>query len=113
VMVVGGGDSAVEAALALARQPVASVTVSYRGAALSRVRPASRRALEDGVHAGRVAVMFGTQLRAIAADHIVLDAAQGRQTLRNDAVIICVGGMLPTALLADVGVRVETKYGTA
>ena len=113
VLVVGGGDSALETAIALARQPVASVTLSYRGSNFNRARPANRRRFEDAVRAGWINFLPDSHLQAIEPAYVVIDQSGRRQHARNDAVIICAGGLLPTSLLADIGVRIETKYGTA
>jgi thioredoxin reductase (NADPH) len=117
VVVVGGGNSAVETALALAHAParyrVASVTLCHRGGALSRARPASRAALDDAVHAGLVIVLLDAHVDSIGSDHVRIDHRGAQHAMRNDAVIICAGGTLPTALLNDIGVDIETKYGTA
>ncbi len=113
VLVVGGGDSAIEAAVALAATAVASVTLSYRGVQFTRVKPANRRSIEAAITAGYVTCLTQSQVRAIEPDRVAIDQLGRSHTLRNDAVIICAGGLLPTSLLADIGVRVETKYGTA
>lgn len=113
VLVVGGGDSAAEAVLALARQSVASLTLCYRGAEFTRPRPVNLQRLNALVAQRRVKVMLGSQVRAIEPDRIAVEQDGHTQVWRNDAVIICAGGMLPTSLLADIGVRVERKFGTA
>ena len=113
VLVVGGGDSALEAAAMLARHPVASVTISYRGAAFDRARPATRARVTDAIERGRVHVIYQSHVRAIAPDHVIVDQPGRRTKVGNDAVIVCIGGTLPTALLADAGVDVERKFGTA
>ena len=113
VLVVGGGDSALEAAIELARFPVASVTLSYRGTSFSRAKPLNRQRFEESLQGGLLHVLMESQVHSIEADHVTLDQLGRHRMLRNDAVIICAGGMLPTSLLADVGVEVERKYGTA
>jgi thioredoxin reductase (NADPH) len=112
VLVVGGGDSALEAAVAVARQPGAQVTLSYRGTGFDRAKPANRRRIEEVMRNGRVDVLFGSQVRTILADQVLIDQNGQQRSVRNDTVIICVGGVLPTAFLAETGVLVETKYGT-
>jgi thioredoxin reductase (NADPH) len=112
VLVVGGGDSALEAAIAVSRQPGAQVSLCYRGTGFDRAKPVNRRRLEEAMRQGRVTVMFDSEVRSIQADQVAIEKLGHRQTLLNDAVIICVGGVLPTAFLAEIGVLVETKYGS-
>ena len=112
VLVVGGGDSALEAAAELSRHAVASVTVCYRGTAFSRARPASRQRIAQARLRGRLHILFESHLRAIEPGHVVVEKDGRLHPIQNDAVIICAGGLLPSALLADIGVRVQTKYGT-
>jgi thioredoxin reductase (NADPH) len=113
VLVVGGGDSALEAAIELARFRPASVVLSYRGQSFDRAKPINRERLTATLAAGRLHIMMGSTVHSITADSVTIDQAGRTKTLPNDAVIICAGGILPTALLADLGVHVETKYGTA
>ena len=113
VLVVGGGDSALEAAIALAQQPGTEVTLSYRGAAFSRVKQKNRSALEQAQRAGRLRVELDSAVQSITADQVKLQTAASLLELRNDAVIVCTGGTLPTPLLQAAGIRFETKYGTA
>jgi thioredoxin reductase/NAD-dependent dihydropyrimidine dehydrogenase PreA subunit len=113
VLVVGGGDSAIEAALAIAGEPGAKVTLSYRGEAFSRVKPKNRLRLEESQRAGKLSVKLGSNVLNIEPDRVALENSGARESLANDAVIVCAGGVLPTALLKDIGVMVETRYGTA
>jgi len=113
VLVVGGGDSALEAAVALAAEPGTHVTLSYRGDAFSRVKEQNRHALERAVSDGRLEVRMGTQVGRIDDDRVTLKGPGEPETLENDAVIVCAGGVLPTALLQKAGIRFATKYGTA
>ena len=112
VLVVGGGDSALEAAIALSEQPGTDVTLSYRSAAFSRVKQKNRMRLEEQQKAGRLKVLLNSQVTAIAEDHVEIDNDGIAQRLTNDAVIVCAGGLLPTPLLQQIGIEFETKFGT-
>ncbi|MFZ2987167.1 NAD(P)-binding domain-containing protein [Ideonella sp.] len=114
VLVVGGGDSALEAAIALAETPGTEVTLSYRSAAFSRVKAKNRERLAALQSTGRIDVQLCSQIERIEAQSVSLKTADGsRRTLPNDTVIVCAGGVLPTPLLKDIGIRFETKHGTA
>ena len=112
VLVVGGGDSAIEAAIAIAEQPGATVTLSYRGEAFGRVKPKNREWLNDASAAGRLTVSLNSSVLSIAAETLLLNEAGHARELPNDAVIVCAGGILPTPMLKELGIRVETKFGT-
>jgi thioredoxin reductase (NADPH) len=113
VLVVGGGDSALEAALALSEQPGTKAALSYRGAAFDRVKPKNRERLEAAAAANRIQVLLGSTVERIGAREAVLKAAGKSTSLPNDAVIVCAGGVLPIDLLKQVGIAFETKRGTA
>ena len=113
VLVVGGGDSALEAAASIAENGGRQVTLSYRGDAFSRAKPRNRERVAAAARSGRLQVLLESQVRRIGPASVVL-AFQGRELeLANDAVIVSVGGILPAEFLQKVGVQVETKYGTA
>ncbi|KGM42195.1 4Fe-4S ferredoxin [Aquabacterium sp. NJ1] len=113
VLVVGGGDSALEAAIALAEEPGTTVTLSYRSQAFSRVKDKNRQKLKQLQEAGRIEVCLQSNVLRIEADQVQLKTLEGERALPNDAVIVCAGGVLPTPLLQAIGIRLETKYGTA
>ena len=113
VLVVGGGDSALEAALACAGEPGTRVTLSYRGESFSRVKQKNRDELQRAEAAGSVRVLLSSNVADIDAASVTLDHAGKRIRLKNDAVIVCAGGILPTPLLKEMGVQVDTKFGTA
>ena len=113
VLVVGGGDSALEAAASLAEQPGTRVTLSYRSEAFGRARPKNRQRVDDAAAAKILEVLLKSTVSRIRPDAVELSF--GGQTLvrRNDAVIVCAGGILPTEFLRGIGIGIETKYGTA
>ena len=113
VLVVGGGDSALEAAVALSEQPGTTVTLSYRSEAFSRVKEKNRLQLQSQVSAGRVEVMLLSTVESIEADAVIMKTTQGPRRLANDAVVVCAGGVLPTPLLQSAGIQFETKRGKA
>jgi len=113
VLIVGGGDSALEAALTLAEQPGTVVTLSYRGEAFSRVKAKNRTRLEEAAAAARLKVMLRSNVLGIDSRKVALECVGRALELRNDAVIVNAGGELPTGLLKTIGIAFETKYGTA
>ena len=114
VLVVGGGDSALEAAIALAGEPGTRVTLSYRGEAFSRVKAKNRESLLRLVAQHLVEVYMNSAVEAISPTDVTLRVqGLGTRQLPNDAVIVCAGGQLPTPLLKDIGIRFETRHGTA
>jgi thioredoxin reductase/Pyruvate/2-oxoacid:ferredoxin oxidoreductase delta subunit len=113
VLVVGGGDSALEAAVACAQQRDTSVTLSYRSEAFSRVKQKNRERLQQAEAAGRLKVLMSSNVAEIGTDSVALDKGGKKLKLKNDAVIVCAGGVLPTPFLKEIGVQVDTKYGTA
>ena len=112
VLVVGGGDSALEAAIALARTGTSAVTLSYRGAAFTRARRTNRETVQDMAAAGLMDVMLGSEVLEIGGDRVTLATHAGQEVLPNDAVIVCAGGVLPISLLKNLGIAVERKFGT-
>ncbi len=113
VLVVGGGDSALEAAVCLSEESGTDVTLSYRSEAFTRAKRKNRALLEAASAAGRVRILMSSNVKAIRPDSVVIDQDGKEICLLNDTVIINAGGILPTQFLKDIGIAVETKYGTA
>ncbi|HQZ45061.1 MAG TPA: NAD(P)-binding domain-containing protein [Usitatibacteraceae bacterium] len=111
VLVVGGGDSALEAALTLAAEPGTDVVLSYRGEAFNRVKPKNRKGLEEAAAAGRLRVMLDSTVARIEPKHVVLKHKEREIRVANEAVVVCAGGELPTPFLKKVGIMVETHHG--
>jgi thioredoxin reductase/ferredoxin len=112
VLVVGGGDAALEAAVALAEEPGTRVSLSYRSAAFSRAKPANRERIEAARRAGRLHVLLESNVLEIGRDAVRLRHRDGELEIGNDAVIVCAGGVLPGAFLRSMGVEIEAKDGT-
>jgi thioredoxin reductase len=112
VLVVGGGDSALEAALAVCEQPGTDVTISYRGDAFGRVKAKNRSRLEEAEKARKLRVLLKSNVKTIGARDVTLEHEGKSLTLPNDTVIVSAGGVLPSDFLRSIGVQIETKFGT-
>jgi thioredoxin reductase (NADPH) len=113
VLVVGGGDSALEAAISIAEEAGTQVTISYRNDAFSRAKEKNRSRLADAEKSGRLQVMLKSVVKQIGDNDVLIDAEGQLHKIGNDAVIVCAGGILPTPFLKEMGISVETKFGTA
>ncbi len=111
VLVVGGGDSAVEAAVALAEQPDAQVTLSYRKNAFFRIRARNEQRLAESVQSGRLTLLLESEVAAISPEHVELNVRQGGEAralrLENDEVFVMAGGAPPFPLLERAGVSFD------
>jgi thioredoxin reductase len=112
VLIVGGGDSAIESAVTIAEQPGTTVTLSHRSESFSRAKRKNRERIEAAKGAGRVRVLFESKIRKIAEKEVEIATPTETLRLRNDAVIVNAGGVLPTEFLRGIGIEVETKFGT-
>lgn len=112
IVIVGGGDSAVEAAMMLADQSGTTVRLSYRKDKLSRIKPKNHERFEAAVAAGRVEPLWETNLARIGpAEVAYTDAAEQEHVLPNDEVFVFIGGELPTAFLEACGIKMDTHFG--
>lgn len=113
VLVVGGGNSAVEAAMSIAAEVGTTVTLSYRSNAFSRVAEENREKLQHFQSQGKLKVIFNSEVKMINPTSVALDKSGQLMEIPNDAVIVSAGGVLPTPFLVKLGISVETKHGTA
>jgi thioredoxin reductase (NADPH) len=113
VLVVGGGDSALEAAGSIAMGSNAKVTLSYRSEAFSRAKPKNRERVDRAAQSGGLQLMLKSKVLKIGPDYAEIEWQGKKRRLKNDAVIVCAGGILPTDFLKSIGIEIETKYGTA
>ena len=109
VLVVGGGDSAIESAVGLANQEGTGVTLAYRGEAFTKIKERNQAKIDEAVAGGRVRVLFRTVVREIRNELCVLDVAGESAILPNDDVIVRIGGEAPFTFLERLGVRIVQK----
>ena len=105
ILVVGGGDSAVEAAMGLAHQKGNVVTLSYRREAFSRIKERNAKYLRESTKSGKLRVIFNSEPREIREKSVTLDVNGKPQELPNDYVWIFAGGTPPNEFLRKVGVE--------
>jgi len=113
VLVVGGGDSALEAAHTLADEPGTTVTLIYRGDAFGRAKPANRAKIAHSADAGRVRVLFRAAVREVRESTVLINVDGEPSELSNHAIIVCAGGILPTAFLNSIGIETRTLHGAS
>jgi thioredoxin reductase (NADPH) len=104
ILVVGGGDSAVEAAMGLAHQAGNQVTLCYRGEQFSRIKERNIKRIEDCMRTGKVKVLFETNPVEFRVDSVTLDVKGIPQEMPNDFVWIFAGGNPPNNFLKKIGV---------
>jgi len=111
VLVVGGGDSALEAALDISNEPGTHVILSYRGKAFDRVKPKNRTRLAEAIAEKKIEQLLESTVREISTGKVILKLGEELLERKNDAIIVCAGGELPTPMLKKMGIQVDTRYG--
>jgi thioredoxin reductase (NADPH) len=112
VLVVGGGNTALEAAVRLAGEPEVTTTLCHRGGAFARGTAENRQQTSAAAAANRLRVLLDAHVTGIAPTTAQLFHDRQHIEMPNDVVIVCAGGTLPGATLSELGIAVETKYGT-
>jgi putative YpdA family bacillithiol system oxidoreductase len=105
ILVVGGGDSAVEAAMGLAHQHGNQVTLSYRKESFSRIKERNSKRIEDCIRSGKVKVLFNSNPVEFKSDAVSLEVNGSREEIANDFVWIFAGGTPPNDFLKKIGVE--------
>ncbi|HEU5262772.1 MAG TPA: NAD(P)-binding domain-containing protein [Gemmatimonadales bacterium] len=109
ILVVGGGDSAVEAAMGLAHQKGNRVTLSYRKEAFSRIKERNAQRVRESTKNGKLQVIFNSQPVEIREKSVLLDVAGQVREIPNDYVWVFAGGTPPNEFLQKIGVQVGPR----
>ncbi len=114
VLVVGGGDSAVESALLLVDEGN-KVTLSYRNDSFSRLKPKNLERINKAIDLGIIKVFYNTNVKEIKDDNVIIvnSVTNDEIDLDNDMVFIFAGGELPINFLEQTGIKVDKKFGEA
>lgn len=113
ILVVGGGDSAVEAAMGLAHQTGNQVTLSYRKGEFARLKDRNARGMQDFIKTGRIQTIFNSNPVEIRRDSVILDVAGATRSIPADYVWIFIGGVAPSEFLERAGVVMGPRDLTA
>ncbi len=105
ILVVGGGNSAVEAALMLA--DTNRVTLSYRRGEFFRLKRNNLEAILEAIAGGRIDVLFGSRVREIHEEHVDLDVGGEARSVPNDCVLILTGSLPPIEFLMETGLELD------
>jgi thioredoxin reductase (NADPH) len=108
ILVVGGGDSAVEAAMGLSEQTGNKVTLSYRQDRFSRIKERNAQRMEECIRKGKLTVLFNSSPVEFKEKSAILNANGKLQEIPNDFVWIFAGGTPPNAFLQKIGVGLGT-----
>jgi thioredoxin reductase (NADPH) len=110
IMVVGGGDSAIESALLLVDHN--EVHLSYRKENFARIKKQNEINLEAAIKQGKLKVWLNSNLTEIDENNVTLSQTEtGEHSIENDRVFIFAGGELPTEFLKNAGISVEKSFG--
>lgn len=114
ILVVGGGDSAIESALLLADERN-GVTLSYRSDSFSRCKPKNLERINNYSRSGKVKILLNSEVSEILDNSVILKLKDSDQpfVIENDLVYIFAGGILPIKFLEDIGIRITRKFGEA
>jgi putative YpdA family bacillithiol system oxidoreductase len=109
ILVVGGGDSAVEAAVGLAFRGTNQVVLSYRSAEFSRIKERNRVNLEEQRKSRRLQVVMNSKVTSILPDKVTLETAEGPLEYQNDYIFVFAGGEMPFEFLNRVGIQFHAQ----
>jgi thioredoxin reductase (NADPH) len=113
ILVVGGGDSAIEAAMGLAHQVGNKVTLSYRKECFTRIKDRNEKRVQECIQKGKMNVIFNSIPVEFKQGTVILDVNGKQEQIPNEYVWIFAGGEPPTAFLKKIGVRVGLRDMTA
>lgn len=113
VLVVGGGDSAVEAAMGLASQIGNKITLSYRQERFGRIKERNAKRIDEFMRGGKVRVLFSSSPIEFKAESVVLNVSGEPQEVPNDYVWIFAGGTPPYDFLKKLGIQFGERDMTA
>jgi thioredoxin reductase/Pyruvate/2-oxoacid:ferredoxin oxidoreductase delta subunit len=111
ILIVGGGDSAIESALLLMEDNV--VSISYRSDKFSRLKPKNLEKINEAVNDKKIKIFYNSNVKEIKDKSVILQVEENQKEIDNNLVYIFAGGELPTKFLEKIGIKIEKKFGEA
>jgi putative YpdA family bacillithiol system oxidoreductase len=109
ILIVGGGDSAIEAAMGLAHQKGNKVTLSYRKESFTRIKERNAQRIQECIDSKKVSVVFNSIPVEIREKSVLLEANGQTREIPNDYVWVFAGGTPPNAFLEKIGVQLGSR----
>ena len=110
ILVVGGGDSAVESALLL--MDTNNVTLSYRKDKFSRIKSKNREKITQAIAEGKLSTIFNSNLVEVGDEDVYIKKEDGTKVnIENDLVYVFIGGELPSKFLKQAGIEIKKRFG--
>ncbi len=111
IVVVGGGDSAIESALLLKDNN--DVILSYRKDQFARLKPKNKEKILEAAIDNSIDVQFNTNLISLEENNVLIKGTNNDVTkqVENDLVYIFAGGELPTKFLQNAGIEISKRFG--
>ncbi|MBK8944769.1 MAG: NAD(P)-binding domain-containing protein [Ignavibacteriae bacterium] len=112
VIVIGGGDSAIESALLLAEDGTNQVTISYRSESFNRLKPKNLEKIDSAIKTNKISAIYSSNLTEILEKEVKIKLNNGSIIpIQNDLVYIFAGGELPNKFLEKIGIKITKKFG--
>ncbi len=113
ILVVGGGDSAVEAAMGLASQAGNVLTLSYRRDSFPRIKEMNDVRIKEFIKSKKINMIFNSEVKEIEPDSVtIVEKGKNPEKIKNDFVFVFAGGELPNAMLKKMGVSFRMGKNT-
>lgn len=109
LLVIGGGDSAIEATVGLARQSGNKVTLSYRRDSFVRIKEKNEKNINELIKSKRINLVFSSEAREIKNESAILAKPDSVIEIPNDYIFIFAGGEMPAELLKKAGIKLRTR----
>ena len=109
ILIVGGGDSAIEAAVGLALQKGNTITISYRKGEFTRIKDRNKQHIQEYVGKKKISVIFNSEVKRINESDVILSTSEGEKKIPNEYVFIFAGGEMPFEFLKKIGIDMHQQ----